>query len=187
MTFSVDLRLPHSWAKHRAIKWFSSYAHRNVGEFKAFEWQTDYFGWNELFSCRLDLIPTGTDHASVGFSLTILGFMVDCKVYDSRHWDHEENKWEAYDEESMQLRMARDERKRANELELAYQLIKEDQNSQTRKSVEEFLESPQGQAFIEKRVKTKLAEQQQSKDAKRARGEAYKAAHAAKQEDKSDV
>jgi hypothetical protein len=179
MTFRLNLTLPHGWAKNRPMKWFSTYAHRNISENKSFEWQTDYFGWNELFSFNLDLIPTGSDHASVGFSLTLLGFMVDCKIYDSRHWDHDTNSWEKYDEESNYHRMARDERERADQLELARQLLKEDDNRQTRKSVEEFLESPQGQALIDSKVKAKLAEIRQSKDAKRARGEAYKAANLA--------
>jgi DNA-binding helix-hairpin-helix protein with protein kinase domain len=183
MTIRFNISLPYTWAKHRPMKWFSTYVHRDVGEFKAFEWQTDYFGWSNLFGLGLDLIPTGSDHAEVGFSLTILGFMVEAKIYDSRHWDSENNTWEAYDEEAQQRRMAREDRQQAAQLELAYQLVKDDENRQTRKSVEEFLESPQGQALIDRKAKEKLDNARQSKEAKRTRGEAYKAANLAKGND----
>lgn len=177
MTIGINLSLPYGWAKNRPMKWFSTYAHKNLSENKSFEWQTDYFGWSNLFSLSLDLIPTGSDHASVGFSLTILGFMVDCKVYDSRHWDHETNTWEKYDEESNYYRMARDERQRADQLELAHQLLKDDASKREVRSAEEFLESPQGQALIDRKVKEKLEAQRLSKEAKRARGEAHRQAN----------
>lgn len=180
MTIGFDIHLPHSWAKHRPIKWFSTYIHRNLSENKSFEWQTDYFGWNQIFDLRLDLIPTGSDHASVGFSLTILGFMVDAKIYDSRHWDHETNSWEKYDEESVKARMSREDQQRADELKNAYQLVEADGRKKIQMNVEEFLESPQGQALIGIKVKKKLEEQRQSKEAKRVRGEAYKAANLSK-------
>jgi hypothetical protein len=185
MTFGISIRLPHSWAKHRKAKWFSSYTHGELGKYKAWEWQTDYFGWDTLFDLHIDLIPTGCDHASIGFSLTILGFMVEAKVYDSRHWDYENQTWEAYDDESMRLRMARDERDRLARLENAYELVEHDGKQKTRQSAEEFLESPQGKALIERKVKAKLEEQHNSKEAKRARGEAYRAANAA--ENNKDV
>lgn len=177
MTFRFSLSLPYGWAKDHTVKWFSTYAHKNLSENKSFEWQTDYFHWTNLFSFELDLIPTGSDHASVGFSLTLFGFMVDCKIYDSRHWDHDTNTWEKYDEESHYYRMARDERERADKLELARQLLKDDTRQQEMRGAEEFLESPQGQAMIDRRVKAKLEEQRQSKEAKAARGEAYRRAN----------
>lgn len=177
MTIGFNISLPYGWAKTRPMKWFSTYAHRNLSENKSFEWQTDYFSWTTLFSFDLDLIPTGTDHASVGFSLTILGFMVDCKIYDHRHWDHDENTWEKYDEESDYHRMARDERQRADQLELAYQLVKDDTRKQEVRSAEEFLETPQGQAMIAKRVNEKMETIRISKAAKAARGEAYRRAN----------
>lgn len=186
MTVRFSLHLPYGWAKDRTAKWFSTYAHKNLTENKSFEWQTDYFHWTTLFSFELDLIPTGSDHASVGFSLTILGFMVDCKIYDSRHWDHESGAWEKYDEESHYYRMARDERDREDQLELARQLLKDDTRKQEIRGAEEFLESPRGQALIEQRVAervaAKLEEQRTSKAAKAARGEAYRQANLAAQD-----
>lgn len=181
MTIRLGLFLPQGWAKAHTLKWFSAYRHGFLGENKAWEFQADYFGWNTIFALDLDLIPTGSDHAGFGFSLTILGFMVDAKIYDGRHWDHEKNTWEAYDEEANYYRMARDDRKRQDQLDLAYQLVGNDQKFQVKQSVEEFLETPQGQAMIEQRVsekvKAKLAEQRDSKEAKRARGEAYRRAN----------
>jgi len=187
MTIGIGIHLPHSWAKKRSMKWFSSWTHGKLTENKAWEWQTDYFGWNTLFSLDLDLIPTGYDHAGIGFSLTILGFMVEAKIYDSRHWDYENGTWEKYDEESMKARMSRDDQRRADELDHAYRLVKADGHQQVLKSAEEFLESPQGQALIDRKVKAKLEEQRQSKDAKRARGEAYRRANLASQAGDSDA
>lgn len=184
MTIGFNISLPYGWSKHRPVKWFSSWAHGTLTENKSWEWQTDYFGWTSLFNLDLDLIPTGSDHAGIGISLTILGFMVDFKIYDSRHWDLDAGTWEKYDPESIAAREAKWEGRRAEELKAAYELVKEDGNKQTRKSVEEFLESPQGQALIESKVKAKLEQIRQSKEAKRARGEAYRIANLNKDQDK---
>lgn len=177
------INLPGSWSKSRDLAWFSSYRHKNLSDNKSFEWQTGYFGWSNLFDFELDLIPFGRDHASVGFSLTILGFMVDCKVYDHRHWDYDTNSWEKYDEEANYYRMAKSDRERADQLELARQLLKDDARQQEIRSVEEFLSGPQGQQLIERKVKEKLEEQRISKEAKRARGEDYRRANLAKKQD----
>lgn len=178
MTIGFSINLPWGWAKNRkSVTWFDSWAHGQISENKAWEWQTGYFGWTTVFDLDLDLIPTGGDHAGIGISLTILGFMIDAKVYDRRHWDEEAGTWEKYDEESMQARMSRDEQRRQDELENARNLLKFDDQLQSRKELEEFLETPQGQAMVEQRVKAKLEELRTSKDAKAARGEAYRRAN----------
>lgn len=92
-----SLHLPGGLSKNRKVKWFSSYFDRKISKNKSFEWQTDYFGWTSLLGVNIDLIPTGESHASIGFDITILGFMVAAKIYDSRHWDYENNCWEEYD------------------------------------------------------------------------------------------
>lgn len=183
MTISLNLRLPYGWSKHRPVKWFSSHAHGPIGKHKGWEWQTDYFGWTNLFGLDIDLIPTGSDHAGIGISLTILGFMVDAKIYDSRHWDQEAGTWEKYDEDAINFRISQDEKRRQNELELARQLVADDDRKQARLSAEEWLETPQGQNFLASKVKAKLDEQKNSKADKKARGEAYRAANAAKAAD----
>ena len=89
---SFSITLP-TWAKSRPMKWFSSKYHCKISSNKSFEWQTDYFGWTNLFCFELDLIPTGSDHARVGLSVTVLGFMISAMIYDSRHWDYETDAW----------------------------------------------------------------------------------------------
>lgn len=103
MTISVGIHLPYGWAKSRGMRWFHSHAYGNLTTNKAWEWQTDYFGWNTLFSLDLDLIPTGHDHAGIGFSLTILGFMIDAKIYDVRHWDSDKGRWETNEETNRKM------------------------------------------------------------------------------------
>ena len=39
-----------------------------------------------------------TDHAGFGFDVDILGLSFDSQVYDCRHWDDENDKYEEYDE-----------------------------------------------------------------------------------------
>ena len=38
------------------------------------------------------------DHAGFTFTLEILNFMFDFKVYDERHWDYEKNQFVNYNE-----------------------------------------------------------------------------------------
>jgi hypothetical protein len=180
MTIAFNINLPWGWAKNRSAPWFSSWAHGEISENKAWEWQTEYLGWTTVFDIGLDLIPTGGDHAGVGISLTVLGFMVEAKIYDKRHWDEDNNTWEKYDEESMRARMSRDEQRRHDEVENARNLLKFDDQLQNRKELEEFLETPQGQAMIDQRVQAKLEEQRTSKEAKAARGEQYRRANLGK-------
>lgn len=177
MTIRFSLYLPDNWSKSRPMRWFSSYKHGKVGEYKAWEWQTDYFGWNQLFSFDLDLVPTGSDHAGIGFSITLLGFMVDAKIYDSRHWDRDAGTWEDYDTDAQLRREDKATRDRAEELDWAYHLVKQNDNQHTRMDVEAYLASPMGQRHLDRLVDIRLKERQDSKDAKAARGEAYRRAN----------
>ena len=40
-----------------------------------------------------------TDHAGVSLWLGLLGFDVGLHFHDTRHWDYENNRWEAYEED----------------------------------------------------------------------------------------
>lgn len=37
------------------------------------------------------------DHAGFGFDFAILGWGIDFRFYDHRHWDYENNCWEVYE------------------------------------------------------------------------------------------
>jgi len=132
-----------------------------------------------LLSFGLNFSTKG-DHAGLHVEFCVLGFEVQASFNDNRHWDYENNTWEKYDEESMRTRMGRDEQRKVDDLERAYMLVNEDRKILTKKNAEDFLETPQGQAMIEQRAKAKLVEQRDSKEAKAARGEAYRIANLGK-------
>ena len=163
------------------MKWFSSYAHRPLTANKAFEWQTDYFGWTNLLSISLDLIPTGSDHASMGFEITLLGFMVSAKIYDSRHWDDDAGNWEKYDDDSNARKWLD---RRELEIENARSLLKDEAQALNKMELEEFLQTPKGKVMIDqivdRQVKNKLAAHKAEKIAKAARGEEYRRANSSK-------
>ena len=170
MTIRINLSLPSGWSTDRAMTWFSSHMDRKISEWKNFEWQTDYFGWTTLFDLQLDLIPTGCDHASLGFSLTIFGFMVDAKIYDSRHWDYDKNTWKKYDQ------ISNEERERdyaAEALSRAYKLVEEDLAAKAHAEHQAYLQTPEGQAEL-------AAELERRREEKRKRGEAQRAANIAR-------
>ena len=167
MTFNFSIALPGGWSKNRPMSWFSSHMDRKLLEWKHFEWQTDYFGWTTLIDFRLDLFPVGCDHASVGFSLTILGFMVDAKIYDSRHWDYDEGTWEKYDQSSNE---ERDRDYAAEALTRAYKLVEEDLAAKAHAEHQAYLQTPEGQAEL-------AAELERRKEEKRLRGEAHRRAN----------
>jgi hypothetical protein len=37
-----------------------------------------------------------TDHAGFGFSIGLLGYGVAFRIYDTRHWNEDLNRWEEY-------------------------------------------------------------------------------------------
>ena len=168
MTITIGLYLPNGWAKHVVMGWFSSHYHRSLSRNKHFEWQSDYFGWTSIFSLDLDLIPTGSDHAGFGFSITVLGFMISAKLYDSRHWDDDAQSWKSYSEETYKADYD-------TELEAARKLIERDAQHKAELARLFDLASPEGQAEV-------AAEKARIKEEKRLRGEAYRAANIASRE-----
>lgn len=51
-----------------------------------------------LFGIYLDLMWFGQDHAGPCFSICILGYEMGVSLQDNRHWNHEKNNWENYNE-----------------------------------------------------------------------------------------
>lgn len=51
---------------------------------------------NSLFGINFK-IDWKCDHAGVEFQLTLLGTSHGFYLYDNRHWDYKNNKWEEYD------------------------------------------------------------------------------------------
>ena len=65
-------------------------------KFWEFEISRDNKCWN-FFDLFITLNGSGCDHAGFRFNLEIIGLSLNFKVYDSRHWDYENNCWENYD------------------------------------------------------------------------------------------
>ena len=38
-----------------------------------------------------------SDHAGVSFEVGLLGFSINFRLYDTRHWDYDKNSWVNYD------------------------------------------------------------------------------------------
>jgi hypothetical protein len=68
---------------------------------KYFEFQADKMQNSDYF--RLSLRWTRkTHHAGPGFHFEFLGFCLFLNIYDNRHWNYEEEKWEECDTEEQQ-------------------------------------------------------------------------------------
>ena len=47
-----------------------------------------------LLKLQLELNFKGCDHAGPEFSIGIFGYEISARIYDHRHWDYKNNKWE---------------------------------------------------------------------------------------------
>jgi len=63
---------------------------------KFWEIQLDRWNdWTSYFDFHLSFTRK-TDHAGFRFGFDIIGFSFNLEIYDSRHWNYENNKWENY-------------------------------------------------------------------------------------------
>lgn len=60
--------------------------------------------WNNLtnlIDIQFNIEPSGHDHAGADFNVTLLHFYFMIHLYDTRHWDYDNNCWrEVYREEN---------------------------------------------------------------------------------------
>ena len=59
---------------------------------KGWELQLSYYAYN-WFEAKLDLNWQGDSHAGPWLMINILGLQFDARIFDCRHWDHENNCW----------------------------------------------------------------------------------------------
>ena len=78
-------------------KWFHYWKNIKLSTNKNFEIQLDRFGLTEFFEFSLSLEWNGYDHAGPSIMLSVLGYFIEAKIYDKRHWDYETNDWETSD------------------------------------------------------------------------------------------
>lgn len=50
----------------------------------------------EYIGLKLDTCWRGRDHAGISVELMLIGYCFHVNIYDSRHWDYENNCWEIY-------------------------------------------------------------------------------------------
>ena len=102
LQFKFDISLDGSLAPKIANKPDLFYRHGSFGWWPHKHWEIQIAQWSieTILSVDIDLRFRGSAHAGPKFCLEILGLMIDLHVYDSRHWDHENNCWEVYNNES---------------------------------------------------------------------------------------
>lgn len=77
---------------------------RHLFGHKHLEIQISHWGQAmDLISLTLSTPITGQDHAGIMFHLDILGYGLIINFYDNRHWDHDKNTWETYNDDDNYL------------------------------------------------------------------------------------
>lgn len=69
----------------------------NLSANKGFEFQISKYNYF-LIECQIDISIKGSDHAGPEINFGILGLCCRAKLYDKRHWDYINNKWEKYED-----------------------------------------------------------------------------------------
>lgn len=69
-----------------------------LSENKNFEIQISKFEPRQLLDFSVDLNWTGTDHAGPSLEIEVFGYMFNVKIYDSRHWNYDEHRWQTEEE-----------------------------------------------------------------------------------------
>lgn len=72
------------------------YQHWTISANKSAEIQISKFSRCYIFDCKIDLHWWGEDHAGPEIDLNIWGYMFNAKIYDRRHWDYENHRWEEH-------------------------------------------------------------------------------------------
>lgn len=67
-----------------------------IAKHKAFEVQVSKYADNFL-EFNLNLNWRGEDHAGPSIEINLFGWTLCVKIYDTRHWDYENNCWQVYD------------------------------------------------------------------------------------------
>ena len=78
-------------SKNKYKKYFSYY--KPISKNKNIELEFFYSNYN-LLNFEIDFHPIGRDHAGFGLDVNILGWELNFRLYDSRHWDYKNWCWE---------------------------------------------------------------------------------------------
>jgi len=86
--FNINIRKPSWWNRFERIKFWTG---KTFIKNKYWEFQIDKVP--ELFHLELSL-TTKEDHAGFNIEFALLGYEVRFTVYDCRHWDYINERWE---------------------------------------------------------------------------------------------
>jgi hypothetical protein len=92
VNLSIQLLIPYIEERFNNL-WCGSWS---VSKHKAVELEFIFFS-RTLIEAGFH-ITTRRDHAGVDALLGFFGFTVHLHLYDTRHWNHETNKWEVYED-----------------------------------------------------------------------------------------
>jgi hypothetical protein len=103
-------KIDNPWRKRFNISKNDYYwKHRKLSKNKNFEIQISRFVPTELVNVGIDLRWRGQDHQGPEIDLNIYGYMFNVKIYDRRHWNWEENRWQTDEEAIAEAKKWRDE------------------------------------------------------------------------------
>lgn len=90
---NFDLVLHNLWSKEKfKALWNKS---GSITEYK--HWELELTSYSKDFlGIRLDTRWRGRDHAGFSVEFILLGYNLHANIYDSRHWNYENNSWEIY-------------------------------------------------------------------------------------------
>ena len=96
----LKLRIANPWFKPRKDFKNHDYYWKDckLSANKNLEIQISRFEATDLIDLGFDLQWWGQDHAGPELDINVFGYMFNIKVYDSRHWNWEANRWQTLDE-----------------------------------------------------------------------------------------
>lgn len=94
---SISLWLP-SERSFDLNKFVSTFGSTPISH-KYWEFEVMYSNWTNLFRFELSF-SRKTDHAGVHFSIGLFGFELDFQIYDHRHWDYVNDRWEDHEDDN---------------------------------------------------------------------------------------
>lgn len=91
----LELSINNPFARH---KWKPIYStHYKLSKNKVFEIEIQYYR-STIFLVEIDINFTKKNHAGPRINLGIFGLEFLFYLYDSRHWDYENDKWYSKDD-----------------------------------------------------------------------------------------
>lgn len=92
-----NFKIFNPWFKYKkndkeSIHYF--YKNKQISKNKNLEIQLSKFSPENLLDFVVDLRWKGRDHQGPEFEISVFGYMCMMKIYDSRHWNYEESKWD---------------------------------------------------------------------------------------------